>query len=275
MALDFPASPVNGQIYDNFYYDSTMGTWRAQGSGLALNAFVSPTITGATITGGTVSGLATDLSVSDGGTGNSTFSDNVYLKGNGVLPIIGQSGIPAADITSGQISAARMPTGSVVQVVQTNFVTRSSQSYSNATVTDISGLSASITPKSTSSRIMAFVRWFGEFSPNDAPYNTVFGLKRNGTRIGEGTDNGSTVVTAISAPALSYEGADSSSTVETMSFFYLDSPATTSAITYQVFFISNVGAGSGVIAHNKAYNWSGQSAGFELGTSNITLMEIA
>lgn len=181
----------------------------------------------------------------------------------------------ASAITSGQLDAARMPTGSVVQVVQTNFITRSSQSYSNATVTDVTGLNASITPKSTSSRIMAFVRWFGEFSPADAPYNTVFGLKRNGTRVGEGTDNGSTVVTAITAPALSYEGVDSSSTPETMTFFYLDSPATTSAITYQVFFISNVGAGSGVIAHNKAYNWSGQTAAFELGTSNITLMEIA
>lgn len=181
----------------------------------------------------------------------------------------------ASAITSGQLSAALMPTGSVVQVVQTNFITRSSQSYSNATVTDITGLSASITPKSTSSRIMAFVRWFGEFSPADAPYNTVFGLKRNGTRVGEGTDNGSTVMTAITAPALSYEGTDASSTVETMSFFYLDSPSTTSAITYQVFFISNVGAGTMVVAHNKAYNWSGQSVGFELGTSNITLMEIA
>lgn len=29
MALDFPANPVNGQVYDNFYYDSTMGGWRA------------------------------------------------------------------------------------------------------------------------------------------------------------------------------------------------------------------------------------------------------
>lgn len=29
MALDFPANPVNGQVYDNFYYDSSMGTWRA------------------------------------------------------------------------------------------------------------------------------------------------------------------------------------------------------------------------------------------------------
>lgn len=29
MALDFPANPVNGQVYDSFYYDSSMGSWRA------------------------------------------------------------------------------------------------------------------------------------------------------------------------------------------------------------------------------------------------------
>ena len=218
---------------------------------------------------------STIRSVALGGTGVSSLTSGAYLKGAGTSAITAQTGVPAADITSGQLSSARMPPGSVIQVVQTNFTTRSSQSYSNSTVTDITGLSATITPISTNSRIMAFVRWFGELSPGDAPYNTVFGLKRNGTRVGEGTDNGSTVVTAITAPALSYEGTDVSSTAETMSFFYVDSPATTSAITYQVFFIANVGAGSAVIAHNKTYNWSGQSTGFELGTSNITLMEIA
>lgn len=66
MALDFPANPVNGQVYDNFYYDASMGTWRAQGSGLALNTFVNPTITG-----GSISGLTTDLAIADGGTGAS------------------------------------------------------------------------------------------------------------------------------------------------------------------------------------------------------------
>lgn len=69
MALDFPSNPVNGQVYDSYYYDSVMGTWRAQGSGLALNAFVNPTITG-----GTISGLSTDLAIADGGTGASTIA---------------------------------------------------------------------------------------------------------------------------------------------------------------------------------------------------------
>jgi microcystin-dependent protein len=31
MPLDFPSSPVDGQVYDNYYYDAAMGTWRGYG----------------------------------------------------------------------------------------------------------------------------------------------------------------------------------------------------------------------------------------------------
>ncbi len=30
MALDFPSAPTNGQVYDEFYYDSAAGIWRRQ-----------------------------------------------------------------------------------------------------------------------------------------------------------------------------------------------------------------------------------------------------
>jgi microcystin-dependent protein len=32
MALDFPNNPVNGQVYDNYYYDASMQSWRAYGT---------------------------------------------------------------------------------------------------------------------------------------------------------------------------------------------------------------------------------------------------
>lgn len=32
MPLDFPSSPVNGQVYQNYVWSSTDGVWRAQGS---------------------------------------------------------------------------------------------------------------------------------------------------------------------------------------------------------------------------------------------------
>lgn len=109
MALDFPTNPVNGQIYDNYYYDSVMGTWRAQGSGLALNAFINPTITG-----GTISNLTTDLAVTDGGTGA---SDAAGARTSlGITPAnIGAATTShvhsAADITTGNLAIARGGTG--------------------------------------------------------------------------------------------------------------------------------------------------------------------
>lgn len=102
MALDFPANPVNGQVYDSYYYDSSMGTWRAQGSGLALNVFTNPTITG-----GTISGLTNDLAVVDGGTGASD-PTNARINLGAAATSHQHSG---ADITSGSIAIANGGTG--------------------------------------------------------------------------------------------------------------------------------------------------------------------
>ena len=53
MALDFPASPVNGQVYDNFYYDASMKTWRAYGTvNLAIPAGIINQYGGATAPAG-------------------------------------------------------------------------------------------------------------------------------------------------------------------------------------------------------------------------------
>ena len=49
MALDFPSSPTNGQVYDNFIYDSTKGTWKSLSSGASPSILVNPTITNAVI----------------------------------------------------------------------------------------------------------------------------------------------------------------------------------------------------------------------------------
>lgn len=41
MAYDFPASPVNGQVYDKFVYNSTTGSWALADSAEALSARVA------------------------------------------------------------------------------------------------------------------------------------------------------------------------------------------------------------------------------------------
>lgn len=40
-ALDFPANPTNGQTYDNYQYDSSVGVWRSAGTKAGLTPRVS------------------------------------------------------------------------------------------------------------------------------------------------------------------------------------------------------------------------------------------
>ena len=46
MALDFPSSPTDGQIYDNYYWDNTNSVWRLLGDSLEVVADFSNTATG-------------------------------------------------------------------------------------------------------------------------------------------------------------------------------------------------------------------------------------
>jgi hypothetical protein len=72
--------------------------------------------------------------------------------------------------------------------------------------------------------------------------------------------------------SLSYAaGADASSTPETMSLFFTDSPGTTSSLTYNLTFVSIY---NGTLHNNKTVDWAAQT-GHELGTSGMILMEIA
>lgn len=41
MAFDFPTNPTNGQVYQNFYYDSSTAAWRNLGSKNALSSAVT------------------------------------------------------------------------------------------------------------------------------------------------------------------------------------------------------------------------------------------
>ena len=51
MALDFPSNPVNGQIYNNFYYDSSTSAWRSIGSVYAPNYLKNATFSTTATTG--------------------------------------------------------------------------------------------------------------------------------------------------------------------------------------------------------------------------------
>lgn len=162
--------------------------------------------------------------------------------------------------------------GSIVQVVSVDNAGRYSQGFSANSWINVGGMSATITPKRSTSRILIMARWFGEMTDAGRVYNSVFGLTRNGTHVGRQTDPGATIVNGITMAALSYDGSDASSTPETANFFITDSPGSASELTYNVTFLSD---GAGTLYTNRAVGWSNQTGGFELGTSSIVLMEIA
>ena len=60
MALDFPANPVNGQVYDNFIYNSVKGTWKSISAGVSPTVLVNPTITNPIITNAVITATATN-----------------------------------------------------------------------------------------------------------------------------------------------------------------------------------------------------------------------
>ena len=139
-------------------------------------------------------------------------------------------------------------TGSVLQVVQGTLSSPVSTTSLNTWVT--TGLLASITPTSSSSKILATVSGFGYTQGNAV--QMIVTLYRNSTN--------------LSTYGFSQTYAASSATQGGITFSYLDSPATTSSTTYTVYFtVSNT---AGTVQFNSLNAW-GQP------TATIILQEIA
>jgi hypothetical protein len=148
--------------------------------------------------------------------------------------------------TSGTvITTGNIPTGSVLQVVSATYSTASS---TTSTSFVDSGMSATITPSSSSNKIFALVN-ISRADNVAADRDIYFTIYRNSTNLGGG-----------SSSALSYFNVVSSRGLIPVSMSVLDSPNTTSATTYKVYFFS--GNGGSVTINNAALN------------STITLMEI-
>jgi hypothetical protein len=160
---------------------------------------------------------------------------------------------------------------SVLQVVDTYFTLPTSQAMPGGTTyNDITGISATIVPKSATSKIMIFARWWGEHGEAGQSWNSMFSVKRNGTPIGQPGQPGSLRI-GMTSSALSYYAGDNDSTGDSMNLFYLDSPASTTAVTYQLCIMNET---TYTIYTNRCVNATA-SGGYERGTSSIVLMEIA
>ena len=171
---------------------------------------------------------------------------------------------PNGDIT-GTGASNFGQTGTVLQTVQ---VTHGNQVSTTGTSYVDTGLSASITPNSTSSKILVIVtqRFFIKRSTDQA--RGGFRLLRGSTVIlqGPNTQNGQEpggegFSSGNGPSAIQVAGAYSCS--------FLDSPSTTSATTYKTQFANNQSSASPEIFVNALDGNSGED-----GTSTMTLMEI-
>ena len=147
------------------------------------------------------------------------------------------------------------PIGGILQVVSTTKT--NTFSATGSSFVDVTGMSASITPSSTSSKVLVLVNMMTSASGTSADFAR---LVRNGTAISVGSSgDGYWVSNTFSAS----EGLGLD-----MPVTFLDSPGSTSSLTYKI------QIGGTVATSTRFVNRRGISA-TPVAVSSITLMEVA
>ena len=160
------------------------------------------------------------------------------------------SRIDAVNFLNGTIPNSNLATGRVIQIVQgskTDYTTTNSTSFS------ASGLKATITPSSTSSKVLVQVSLNGVDALGGTSRNASFKLYKGGSFLDWIIDG---------------YGFGSGMKIGTVAYTKLVSPSTTSATEFEVFFAEQGGSGNNIGFNN--FPVSNNTS-----TSTITLMEIS
>ena len=153
--------------------------------------------------------------------------------------------------------------GNIIQVVNTTYTGTFSQTISSNT--KINNVQASITPTSTSSKILIMCHVFFEGDTSDHDFGWF--LYRDSTLLRAPPDGSRIPVIAMAGQG--YFDNNSDSTPTTVAIHYFDTPNTTSEITYA----PATYHASGTIYINRTVADS-NTVVYERGISSITLMEI-
>jgi hypothetical protein len=186
----------------------------------------------------------------------------IILNGTGTISGLTAGGLPDGVITTAELAPGAG--GKILQVVQS---VKSDQAILNSTsMTDITGLSASITPASTANKVLVLV----DFKYGGVGSGAALNLVRGSTNLYQGSG-------ANSRPAYThflygwvdtgaaYYGCSS----EMISF--LDSPSATSSTTYKIQ-CANINNTYPLYINYPAYDASAYKASV---ASSITLLEVA
>ena len=166
---------------------------------------------------------------------------------------------------SSQWIGAVSRSGGILQVVST---TKTDQFTSTSTsFADITGLTASITPRSTSSKILVSIQVNGVSANAVSTSRNFVRIARDGTGIAVGDAEGSRIRSTVSLTTRSV----ADNIILNGAMTTLDSPSTTSTLTYSVQCISPNG---GTLYINREES-SSNAIGDAVVVSSITLMEVA
>lgn len=170
------------------------------------------------------------------------------------ITLNGTTGAVTGATSVGGLTIPSTGFGKVLQITQSVLTTQFTTA--STSFVDLTGMSATITPTSASSRIMVNVN-LGAVGNNNSAFGIWINLVRNGTNIAQPTDGTNKQTMLI------YNNDAATGTPASLSF--LDSPSTTSALTYKLQIRGNGGT---VVVNRIAVNtdWSC--------ISTITLTEI-
>ena len=163
---------------------------------------------------------------------------------------------------------AAIPTGKVLQVVTVSKTDTYSESIGANSISSnlVTTLQPSITPSSSSNKILVMVTLSVGYTSNGTGDSMGFLLKRDSTAIARGDADGSrTRLTTANNFSSSYQ-------LENLSMSFLDSPSSSSSLTYGINLFN--GSGSTFACYLNRDNRNTDANYTTRGMSSITLMEI-
>ena len=246
---------TTGQILSKTSATDMAFTWIANDQG-----DITGVTAGTGISGGGTSGavtitndMATTITTAGDlikGTGSGTYSRLGIGSTGQVLTVSGGAPVWASSSAKG---------GQVVSTIKSDTFTMNSSTYA-----DVTSLSVSITPTSNTSKILVMATLSGQGGYGSAAI--MWRILRDSTAVGVGTAASS----RTQATSGSFVAADTS-TQNSGSMTYLDSPATTSAVTYKIQVMTNTNGNTVYVNRS-----SGDSDSYQYArtASTITVMEI-
>ena len=163
------------------------------------------------------------------------------------------------------IPTAGVPTGGGGGIIQVKSTTKTDGNFStsSSSYVDVTGLSVSITPKRSDSKILIFANLHGV---GDSSTQAYFRFMRDSTAICVGTSVGNRVSATLGSM---YE--DQTNDTNSCSQHFLDSPSTTSSVTYK---IQARTQGDGTLYLNRSSGDANDATSGRF-TSTLTVMEVS